>query len=76
MGIDEPGRELFERLRTWRSEAAEGKPAFIVFTDATLVEIARTRPAGQADLMALPGVGPSKWERYGEAVLEQVRSSV
>jgi DNA helicase-2/ATP-dependent DNA helicase PcrA len=59
-------------LRTWRSEAADGKPAFIVFTDATLVEIARTRPAKQADLMALPGVGPSKWERYGEAVLNLV----
>lgn len=70
--LDEPARELFERLRTWRSEAAEGKPAFIVFTDATLVEIARTRPTKQAELMALPGVGPSKWERYGEAVLNLV----
>lgn len=71
--LDDGARELFERLRAWRSEAAEGKPAFVVFTDATLVEIARTRPTNQSELLAVPGVGPSKWDRYGEAVLELVR---
>ena len=73
--LDDDGRQLFERLRTWRADAAEGKPAFVVFTDATLVEIARHRPSDEAQLLALPGVGPSKWDRYGEAVLELVRGS-
>ena len=72
--LDAGDRALFERLRVWRSEAAEGKPAFVVFTDATLVEIARTKPADQEQLLAVPGVGPSKWELYGTEVLDLVRS--
>jgi DNA helicase-2/ATP-dependent DNA helicase PcrA len=73
--LDAESRELFERLRAWRSEAADGKPAFVVFTDATLVEIARTKPSDQRQLLAVPGVGPSKWDRFGPAVLELVRGN-
>ena len=61
----------FDALREWRREAASeaGVPAFVVFTDATLVAIAEDRPPSLNRLATLPGVGPSKLERYGEAVL-------
>ena len=62
---------LFERLRTWRTEAAKElkQPAFCVFTDATLVAIADARPASEAALRKVPGVGASKLERFGADVL-------
>jgi DNA helicase-2/ATP-dependent DNA helicase PcrA len=62
---------VFERLREWRSKvAAEAKfPAYVIFTDATLVAIAETMPADEGALARVPGVGAAKLERYGEAVL-------
>ncbi|MGZ4613920.1 MAG: ATP-dependent DNA helicase UvrD2, partial [Kineosporiaceae bacterium] len=64
--------ELFERLRAWRSATAvEAKvPAYVVFTDATLVAIAETLPRDLTRLAAVPGVGPAKLDRYGEQVME------
>jgi len=64
--------QTFERLREWRSAiAAEAKlPAYVVFTDATLVAIAETMPADEGALARVPGVGATKLQRYGEAVLE------
>ncbi len=64
--------ELFERLREWRSGVAtEAKlPAYVVFTDATLVAIAETLPADEGALARVPGVGAAKLQRYGQAVLE------
>ncbi|UPO75639.1 ATP-dependent DNA helicase UvrD2 [Arthrobacter sp. Helios] len=61
----------FEALRDWRrgTAAEAGIPAFVVFTDATLVAIAEDKPPTLNRLATLPGVGPSKLERYGEAVL-------
>ena len=62
---------LFERLRTWRTEAAKElkQPAFCVFTDATLVAIADARPTSEAALRKIPGVGASKLEKFGADVL-------
>jgi DNA helicase-2/ATP-dependent DNA helicase PcrA len=62
---------LFERLRTWRAEtAAQAKvPAYVVFTDATLVAMAETLPRTEAALARVPGVGPAKLGRYGTEVL-------
>jgi len=62
---------LFERLRAWRAEAAaEAKvPAYVVFTDATLVAIAETLPVDLMALTRIAGVGSTKLERYGSAVL-------
>ena len=45
-------------------------PAFVVFTDATLIAIAEARPQTLDELGELAGIGSSKLERYGEAVLE------
>lgn len=63
--------ELFERLRVWRlTVAGEQKvPAYVVFTDATLIAIAESRPASSAQLGEMPGVGPAKIARYAEDVL-------
>jgi len=62
---------LFERLRAWRAEAAAAAkvPPYVVFTDATLVAVAETLPNSQAALARVPGVGPTKLERYGNDVL-------
>jgi DNA helicase-2/ATP-dependent DNA helicase PcrA len=61
----------FEALRAWRLETAgEAKvPAYVVFTDATLTAIAETRPGSLGELAGIAGVGATKLERYGPAVL-------
>lgn len=73
-GYDEA---VFQELRAWRLEEATAAdvPAFVVFTDATLIAIAEAAPQDLAGLSNLPGVGPAKLERYGEAVLEIVASA-
>ncbi len=62
---------LWDALRAWRKDAADAAsvPAFVVFTDATLLAIAERRPADTAGLAAIAGVGAAKLARYGAAVL-------
>jgi ATP-dependent DNA helicase RecQ len=62
---------LFERLRAWRREtaAAASVPAYVVLADKTLRALATARPTAEADLAAVPGIGPAKLERYGAALL-------
>jgi DNA helicase-2/ATP-dependent DNA helicase PcrA len=61
----------FGRLRAWRKRQAEaqGVPAYVVFSDATLVAIADRAPGDTGALAAVPGVGPTKLERYADPVL-------
>ncbi|MCW2538836.1 MAG: uvrD [Frankiales bacterium] len=61
----------FGRLRAWRKKQADaqGVPAFVVFSDATLVAIADGAPADVDSLGRISGVGPTKLERYAEPVL-------
>jgi ATP-dependent DNA helicase RecQ len=63
----------FERLRTWRWERAEGKPAYTVAPNAVLEEILRSRPASIPALALIRGVGPAFCERHGESLLAAVR---
>ena len=62
---------LFESLRSWRATVAQSNsvPAFVIFTDATLMAIAEHRPSTLPQLAKISGVGRSKLERYGEAML-------
>ncbi|MBM7772194.1 DNA helicase-2/ATP-dependent DNA helicase PcrA [Actinokineospora baliensis] len=62
---------LLERLREWRLERSKGLkvPAYVIFTDATLLAIAEQRPADRAALVAISGVGASKLDRFGAEVL-------
>jgi DNA helicase II / ATP-dependent DNA helicase PcrA len=63
--------QLYERLRTWRTEQASAQrlPAYCVFTDATLTAIAETLPADEPSLLKVPGVGKAKLDKYGADVL-------
>ena len=63
---------VFDRLRAWRSERAkeQGVPAYVVFTDTTLREIATTLPSSLAELGKVSGVGETKLARYGQQVLD------
>jgi DNA helicase-2/ATP-dependent DNA helicase PcrA len=67
---DEPP-EGFEALKAWRLARARSEeiPAYVVFHNSTLEEIASRRPRSLAELSAVPGVGPAKLARYGEEVL-------
>ena len=65
---------VVDRLRAWRLERSreDGVPAYVVFSDRTLAELAAARPATQDELSAVHGLGPVKIDRYGEAVLAVV----
>jgi len=73
--LDAGDEAAFQRLRALRKELADGQgvPAYIVFSDKVLKEMVTRRPATPAELMAVPGVGPAKLERYGRAFLEALR---
>ena len=62
---------LFESLRSLRKELADRQkvPAYIVFSDKVLIELADRRPTTPAEMLEVPGVGPAKLERYGSAFL-------
>ena len=62
----------FAALRDWRRHAANGKPAYTVFSDATLEAIAVANPTSVDELARIKGVGPSKLQQYGDAVLRQL----
>ncbi len=68
--------ELFEALRAKRTELAkaQGVPAYIVFTDATLMDIAARKPETLDEMAECQGVGAKKLKSYGEAFLEVVRA--
>jgi ATP-dependent DNA helicase RecQ len=65
---------VFERLRTWRGAAAkeQGVPAYVIFHDATLRQIAALRPATLSELSTVNGVGENKLAKFGQQVLEAV----
>ncbi len=62
---------VFEALRSWRAEIARshGVPAYVIFQNATLGEIARARPASLEALSHVNGVGIKKLESYGDSIL-------
>jgi ATP-dependent DNA helicase RecQ len=68
---------LFQALRAWRLQVARehGVPAYTVFHDSTLEEIARRRPGSTEELREVGGVGAVKLERYGAAVLDVVQTA-
>ena len=66
-----PDDSLLEALRFWRRAraSADGVPAYVVFHDTTLAEIADIRPRSLPALRRVRGMGPTKLERYGEEIL-------
>jgi ATP-dependent DNA helicase RecQ len=74
IGMGPRERARWERLRTWRTETAksDGVPAYVIFHDATLAEIARNGPDSIEDLRGIPGMGARKLDRFGDELLEVV----
>jgi DNA helicase-2/ATP-dependent DNA helicase PcrA len=68
----------FEALRRWRAERAKADevPAYVVFHDSTLHEIAAARPQTREELSAISGVGATKLERYADDLLDALSESV
>jgi ATP-dependent DNA helicase RecQ len=63
---------VFERLRAWRTSVAKelGMPPYVIFHDATLRLIAASPPSTLTELAAVNGVGATKLDRYGQAILD------
>jgi ATP-dependent DNA helicase RecQ len=76
--LDDGSVPLFEALRALRKKLAEeqGVPPYVIFGDASLVEMSRKRPATAAEFLDINGVGQVKLERYGAAFLEVIASEV
>jgi superfamily II DNA helicase RecQ len=72
MGTPDP--ELAAALRSWRLETSRrlGVPAYVVFNDRTLDEIAGVRPTTERALISVNGIGPRKLEDFGDEILELV----
>lgn len=69
--LDASGEALFELLRAWRGETAKeaGLPAYVIFHDATLRQIASARPTSRDQLSGISGLGAAKLAKYGDALL-------
>jgi ATP-dependent DNA helicase RecQ len=68
---------LFARLKALRKQLATERnvPAYVVFNDATLLRIAEQRPRSEEALLAIPGIGPTKLNLYGRALLDLVAAT-
>jgi DNA helicase II / ATP-dependent DNA helicase PcrA len=75
--VSSGGGVIFDRLKAWRKKRAtsDGVPAYLIFHDKTLAEIAERKPRDWADLASIPGVGPAKLERYADDLLAVVASN-
>jgi ATP-dependent DNA helicase RecQ len=75
--LDDTGLALFAELKAWRAEVARehGLPAYVIFHDATLAEMARERPATLDDLAGISGVGAKKLQAYGQEILRVIQNS-
>lgn len=72
--LDTADTELLSRLKALRMDFAKqlGKPAFVVFSDATLTDMVLKKPKTREDMLDVSGVGPSKFDRFGEAFLAEI----
>ncbi|HUH00721.1 MAG TPA: ATP-dependent DNA helicase RecQ [Kofleriaceae bacterium] len=73
--LDADALERAERLRQLRTQLAseQGVPAYVVFTNRTLDELARRAPSSEPELLACVGIGPARAEQFGDAILAALR---
>ncbi|MGQ1785653.1 DNA helicase RecQ [Saccharicrinis sp. GN24d3] len=66
---------LFERLRQLRRKMAveQGVPPYILFSDATLAEMVENRPTNEWEMKEISGVGNTKWDRYGQVFVDEIK---
>ncbi|MFI2237083.1 DNA helicase RecQ [Streptomyces chrestomyceticus] len=76
--LPEEAVPVFEELRAWRGRTAkeQGVPAYVIFHDATLREIATARPSSLGELGSVNGVGENKLAKYGEQILDVLSEQV
>ena len=76
--LSDSSRELFEKLRVLRKTLADDQqvPAFVVFSDAALYNMAENRPSSDADFLNVSGVGPQKLIKYGPKFINEIKASV
>lgn len=69
---------LLEALRAWRLEMSREMtvPAFVIFSDATLLAIGEQQPTTPEELLQIPGIGEAKLNHFGEGILGIVNSFV
>jgi DNA helicase-2/ATP-dependent DNA helicase PcrA len=74
---EEPDDPTYAALKRWRLQRSKSDeiPAYVVFHNSTLAEIAARRPSTIAELASVPGVGPAKLERYGAELLEALAAA-
>jgi superfamily II DNA helicase RecQ len=75
-GSTDPPVDLddFERMRAWRYGRAEGKPAFMVASNAVLEDLLRAKPTSIEALLEVRGIGPAFCEKHGESLLAELRA--
>jgi HRDC domain len=73
--LSDEQQAIYARLREWRNAEAkrQGMSSFIIASNATLAEVARSVPYTEADLNAIKGMGPERLRKYGAKILEVVR---
>jgi ATP-dependent DNA helicase RecQ len=73
-GVAEADEALFQRLRDLRHTLAaeQSVPAYVVFADAALADMAARKPSSRDEFLEVSGVGAAKLERYGEAFLSEI----
>ena len=76
-GLTGADAELFGRLRAWRLEQSRAakKPAFVILTDDVLTRLASDRPVTRAQLLETRGIGPTKADLFGQALLKLIADS-
>ncbi len=68
--------ELFERLRQLRKDIADERdiPPFVVFSDATLSDMAQKKPISEAEMLDVSGVGDAKFRQFGQRFIQEIRA--
>jgi ATP-dependent DNA helicase RecQ len=69
LALDPVQEGQFEKLKAWRLERSEGKPAFTVAANTALAGVLRARPSSLEELIDVKGIGPAFCERHGESLL-------
>ena len=67
--VEDASVRAYDILRQTREQLRAGKPAYVVYDDATLERLALAMPTSVRDLLAIQGIGPGKLEQYGDAIL-------
>jgi ATP-dependent DNA helicase RecQ len=75
--LDEPAAERFVALKAWRAEIARehNLPAYVVFHDTTLAQMAREQPDSLTALAGISGVGSKKLQAYGPQILRVLQEA-